>query len=108
MKPQFLRIEFAASRMLVVVAVNLSVAFEADRNRVVDMVLPTARDRVDVVGLDFYSAKPMADAATPVASDQQFGDLISFEGHGEMSYPSFLSPAIISSRGKLVPWAPNL
>jgi hypothetical protein len=90
MKPQFLRIEFAASRVFVVVAVNLSVAFEADRDRVVDMVLATAGDRVDVIGLDLYSAKPMADAATPVASDQQFGNLISFEGHGELSYPRFL------------------
>jgi hypothetical protein len=103
MKPQFLRIEFAASRMFVVVAVNFSVAFEADRSRVVDMVLPTARDRVDVIGLDLYSAKPMSDAATPVASGQQFGNLIPVEANGEMSYPSFLSPAIISSRRNLVP-----
>ena len=103
MKPQFLRIEFSASRVFVVVAVNLSVAFEADRNRVFDIVLPTAGDRVDMIGLDLYSSKPMADAATPVATDQQFGNLISLKGHGR----AFLRPAIISLRTNLVPWAPH-
>jgi hypothetical protein len=56
--------------MLVVVAVNLGVAFETHRNRIIDMVAAVALGRNDVIGLDLYSAKPMADAATPVASRQ--------------------------------------
>jgi hypothetical protein len=70
MKSQFLWLEFSTARMLVVVAVNLGVAFEAHRNRIIDMVAAVALGRNDMIGLDLYSAKPMADAATPVASRQ--------------------------------------
>jgi len=73
--------------MFVVVAMNLSVTLETNGDRVADIVVLAAFERVDVIGLDLYSTKTVADAATPVASDQQFGNFIYVEGHGEVSYP---------------------
>ena len=107
MRPQFLRKKFATARMLVVVTVNFSVALEAHRNRVFYIVAAAALHRNDVVCLDFHSAETMADTATPVALRQQFGNLISFEGHGggvlhpvfkPRSCPGFSAPVRRASR----------
>jgi hypothetical protein len=70
MKPQFLRMKLAATWMFVVVAMNLGMAFEAHGNRVIDTVVPAGFDRLDVIDLDLYSAKPVTDTAASVATGQ--------------------------------------
>jgi hypothetical protein len=56
--------------MFVIVAVNLSVTLKADRNCIVYAVRPTVRFGHDVIRLNFYAAKTVTYATSPVASLQ--------------------------------------
>jgi hypothetical protein len=67
--------------MLVVVAVDLSVALEADGDCVLDIVLAFLISRKDVVGLDLHAAEPMADTASAMDLDEQPRDLIAIKWH---------------------------
>ena len=57
--------------MLIVVAVNLGVALEAHRYRIVDRVRSTFGCWNDVVGFDLRSTEAVTDAAPPVTSHEQ-------------------------------------
>jgi len=64
---QFFGKEFASSRVFFVVAMNFCVTFETNRNCIPDVIATTVREGDDVISLDFYAAKPMADTASPMA-----------------------------------------
>jgi hypothetical protein len=70
--------------MLVVVRVDLRMAFEAHRDRVVDRIAATLFSRDDVVCLHLDAAKAVTDATSAVDSRQEFGDLLSPEGHAAL------------------------
>jgi hypothetical protein len=86
--PRSSRNELAAPRMLVIVAMNLSVAFEANRNGIVDFICAALRPGNNVIGLDLRSAQTMADAAPAVNSDQQIRYLIASESQFRAPYRS--------------------
>ena len=65
--------------MLIVVAVNFSMALEANRNRVVNVIDASFPRRDDVIGLDLDTTKAMADAAPPMDCHEQFGNIIALE-----------------------------
>jgi hypothetical protein len=67
MLTQLFGLEFSPTRVAIVVAMNLSVALEAYRYRILNFITPAALCRDDVVRLNLDSAKPMANAASPVA-----------------------------------------
>jgi hypothetical protein len=66
---QLIGSEFAPSRVFAVVAMNLCVAFETNRNCVFDVISAAVRSGDNVVSLDFYTAKPVADTASSMALD---------------------------------------
>ena len=65
--------------MLVVIAVNLSMTLEANRNRVVDGIGATFLGWNDVIRLHLDAAEAMADAATPTTLSKQLGDVRSWK-----------------------------
>jgi hypothetical protein len=67
--------------MLVVVAVNLSVALKANGYRVLYFIATVTFSRDNVIRFDFYAAESMADAAAPMAARKQSGNFVSCEGH---------------------------
>lgn len=75
MLAKFLRPEFPASWVLVVVTMDLRVAFETDWNRIVDTVRAALSPLIDMIRLNLDAAESVTDAAPPVAFNQKFVDL---------------------------------
>jgi hypothetical protein len=63
--------------MLVVVAVNLWVAFEAHRNGVFDTIAAIVLCRNNVVCLDLDATEAMTDAAASVTLREKYRDFVS-------------------------------
>jgi hypothetical protein len=84
-QPQFIRGELPATRMLVVVAVNLSVALEAHGDRILDVVATFRGLGDNVVDLDFTTAETMAYATSPLAAGKKRRDVAVIEGHLRVS-----------------------
>jgi hypothetical protein len=82
--------------MLVVVAVNLSVALEAKRNCIRDLVAPVVIHRSHMVRFNLDAAKPMTDTAAPLAAHQEVVHLSLIEGHRKKTTP--WPVAVIRSR----------
>ncbi len=80
-KPKLLGKKFPATGMLVVVTIDLGVAFEADRNRVIDDVVAAFLLRDEVVSLHLDIAKPVTNAAPTVTASEELGHLIAWECH---------------------------
>jgi len=68
--------KLSATRMLVVVAVNLCVAFEAHRNRVFDTIAAIVLYRNNVVCLDLDATEAMTDAAASVRLREKYRDFV--------------------------------
>ena len=67
--------------MPIVVAVNLRMAFKANRNRIVDVVCPIFLAWNNVVSFDLDSTEAMANTATPVTSTEKARNFISLKWH---------------------------
>lgn len=67
MGTQFIRMEFAPSRVCVIVKLNFSMTLETHRNGIVNGIGSAITTGVDVVQLDLYTAVAMTNAATAVA-----------------------------------------
>lgn len=65
--------------MLVVVTMDLSVAFKADRNGIANVAGPVFGAGQHVVHLDLDAAKAVTDAASAVALHQEIIDLLLLE-----------------------------
>lgn len=77
MLAQLFGMKLAPAWVIVVVTVNLCVAFETDRNRIIDFVAATTLCWIDVIRFDLDAAKSMADAATPVALSEKCRNFVS-------------------------------
>jgi hypothetical protein len=90
--PKFLRPEFSASRVFVIVTVDFCMTFKANGNRVLYAVVLALSARVDVVSLDLYSAEFVANAAPAVAFRQEFVNCVPRESLAHNAI-SLLGPA---------------
>jgi hypothetical protein len=66
-REKFIPTELPSSGMLVVVAMYLGMTFEANRNRICNIVCPTFCRWKNVIRFDFDAAELMTDTATPMA-----------------------------------------
>lgn len=71
MGTEFFRLKLSPAWMFVVVAVNFRVAFEAHRNRIINVISSIALSWNNVVRLDLDPTKPVADAATSVTLNKE-------------------------------------
>ncbi len=65
--------------MFGIVGVDFGMAFEADGNRIINLVSATISFWFNVVGFHLNSAKLMADAATSVAFGEEFRNFVSIK-----------------------------
>lgn len=66
---KFVCLKLATPRMLVVIAMDLSMALEANGDCILYIIRPLGTLRDDVIGLDLHAAEAMADTATPMDLD---------------------------------------
>jgi hypothetical protein len=78
------------TRMLIVVAVDFGVTFEANWDGILDLVTPALLLRDDVVRFNLDTAEPVTDTAATPDPHQQFTNLISVETHITPHCPCFL------------------
>lgn len=78
---KFIWQELATTRMLVVIAVNLSVTLEADGNCVPSIILAALSSRNDVVDLHLHAAEPVADTASAMDLNEQLRNLTTINWH---------------------------
>jgi hypothetical protein len=71
-----------------IVQADFEMTFTAHGNCVADVVAAAFRFGIDMVGLHFEAAEPVADAAAPVIDDQQRGDLVAAKRHEPPTCPS--------------------
>jgi hypothetical protein len=74
--------------MFVIVAVNLCMAVEANWDRIRDAIITSILGGLDMIRFNLNPTKTVANAASPVASYQEHGNLVSVEWHVRSSLAS--------------------
>ena len=67
--------------MLIIREVNLGVAFEANRDSVIDLVSPLFGPWINMVEFDFDTAVAMANTTPTMTGDEQLGGFFAVEWH---------------------------